>query len=351
MNKFFFLLLNLFFLAGCSNLNYLVSSVQGHLEVINKTESVDDLIVRNDLNKKLKKKLLLAEEARLFAFNELGIKRNNSYTTYADLNREAVVWNVFAATEFSLELKEWCFLIVGCFNYKGFFKYKEAEQFAKSISKEKNLEISIVPIPAYSTLGWSEILGGDPILNTFINYPDSSFVGLIFHEFAHQKIFVKGDTTFNESLATAVENIAVNEWLLKKNNFKEIEIFKKNTKRKNVFYHKIYNLKKSLNKIYKSGGAKEEKRKLKKILMNDFRNKLLLDLGKYKKLNNDDYAWVKKINNSYIGSIGLYQDFVPSFEELFKRNNKSWETFFIDVDRISKLNKNKRRFVLKKLLK
>ncbi len=351
MIKFFFIILNFLFLSGCSNLNYLVNSVQGHLEVINKTKSIDDLLIEKNLNENLKKKLIISKEARAFAFNELGIKKNNSYTTYADLNRAAVVWNVVAADEFSLELEEWCFVIIGCFKYRGFFDYKDAEEFSKRLLKEKNLEISIIPVPAYSTLGWSSILGGDPILNTFINYSDSSFVALIFHEFAHQEIYVKDDTTFNESFATAVEKIAVNQWLLKKNNLKEIEVFKKNEQRKKNFYKQIFFLKHNLDKIYKKNISYEEKRKLKENLMRDFRNTLLFELGKYKFITEGDRNWINKINNSYVGSVGLYQDLVPSFESLFKRNNNSWKAFFNDVKKISKLDKNKRQIILKKLLK
>ena len=157
---------------------------------------------------------LRAPEGRIraFAAQQLHLPDNASYQSYADLGRPAVVWNVVAAPEWSLEPKQWCFLVAGCVSYKGYFDEAAARLEAQRVAA-LGLETTVQPVPAYSTLGWLNWAGGDPLLNTFIGYPEGELARLIFHELAHQVVYVAGDTTFNESFATAVERLGAQLWL------------------------------------------------------------------------------------------------------------------------------------------
>jgi len=154
----------------------------------------------------LKERLRLAGRIRAFASQQLHLPDNPSYLSYANLDRPAAVWNVVAAPEWSLQPKQWCFPVAGCVSYKGYYDEAAAAQEAQQLAAQ-GLETAVQPVPAYSTLGWLNWAGGDPLLSTFIGYPEGELARLIFHELAHQVVYVAGDTAFNESFATAVERL------------------------------------------------------------------------------------------------------------------------------------------------
>jgi predicted aminopeptidase len=145
---------------------------------------------------------------REFASRELGLPDNGSYRSYADLGREYVVWNVFAAPEFSIDAKRWCYPIVGCVAYRGYFHEKAARSLARRL-RAKGMDVAVEGVAAYSTLGHFD----DPILNTMLGWSDAELAGIIFHELTHQLIYVPDDASFNEALATVVEEEGVRRWL------------------------------------------------------------------------------------------------------------------------------------------
>ena len=158
-------------------------------------------------------RLALSQRLRDFAVSELKLPDNASYRRFADLKRGAAVWNVVAAPELSLQLKTWCYPVMGCAGYRGYFERGAADSYAAAL-REEHYEVSVYGVPAYSTLGrlpgdWM----ADPLLNTFIHYPEGELARLIFHELAHQVAYAADDTEFNESFATAVERIGGARWL------------------------------------------------------------------------------------------------------------------------------------------
>ena len=199
-------------LSGCADLGYYWQSVSGHLSVLNAARPVDDWLTDAHASAALKTRLALASRIRSFAVTELKLPDNASYHRYADLHRSAVVWNVVAAPELSLTLKTWCFAVAGCVGYRGYFSQTEAKSEANEL-KAQGLEVAVQGVPAYSTLGWLNWAGGDPLLSTFIGYPEGELARLVFHELAHQVVYAPGDTVFNESFATAVERLGVQRWL------------------------------------------------------------------------------------------------------------------------------------------
>tara|TARA_A100001011_G_C14255681_1_gene819981 strand:- start:340 stop:1467 length:1128 start_codon:yes stop_codon:yes gene_type:complete len=344
---FFFILL--FFLSGCSSLSYSWHIFSGHLEVLSKSEPIKKIISDPHTSERLKNRLLLAEEARLFAINKLKLPDNSSYTRYSDIKRSSVVWNVVVASEFSLELKSWCFPVTGCVSYRGFYNEQYAQEYAKSVETSENIEVAVVNVPAYSTLGWSNLLGGDPILNTFVFEPDTHLVGLIFHELAHQKIYIKNDSSFNEAFATAVERIGVNQWLELTKPSTEISYYKSELVRKKEFNFLLKQANLELKNLY-SKKINLSEMKIRKIkIMENLRKRLFafvnedkLDVGQKKKY----LSWVNSLNNAYLGLFGVYEDLTPGFIAVFNAKQKSWGDFYREVKEISKKPKHERNETL-----
>ena len=200
--------------AGCastSGVGYYWQSVTGHLRLMQAARPVDAWLADAQTPPNLKDRLALAQRIRAFAVTELALPDNASYHRYADLQRRAAVYNVVAAPTLSLTLQTWCFPVAGCVGYRGYYREADARAFAAGL--DRGLEVAVYPVPAYSTLGWMNWAGGDPLLNTFIRQPEGELARLLFHELAHQVVYAKDDTTFNESFATAVERLGVQRWL------------------------------------------------------------------------------------------------------------------------------------------
>ncbi len=178
------------------------------MEVLSKRQPIDEIIASPDTDAELGRRLRLVQEARRFSVEQLGLPDNKSYRTYSDLERDYVVWNVFAAPEFALGAREWCYPIVGCVSYRGYFSEEAAQREAGKL-RDEGFDVAVGGVPAYSTLGNFN----DPVLNTMMRWDDVRLVATLFHELAHQVLYIKDDTGFNESFATAVEEIGIERWL------------------------------------------------------------------------------------------------------------------------------------------
>jgi predicted aminopeptidase len=199
-------------LAGCADTRYYWQSVSGHLQLLQAARPVSQWLADPQTPPELRQRLELAQRMRTFAVTALDLPDNPSYHRYADLQRQAVVWNVVAAPPLSLTLKTWCFPVLGCVSYRGYFDEAQARQEAAALQAQ-GLEVTVYGVPAYSTLGWMNWAGGDPLLNTFIGYPEGELARLLFHELSHQVLYARDDTMFNESFATAVERLGGAMWL------------------------------------------------------------------------------------------------------------------------------------------
>jgi len=190
---------SLLLLTGCADLGYYWQSASGHIGIMRAAKPVPEWLADPSVSSALKAKLELTQRIRRFASAELGLPDNASYKSYADLHRPAAVWNVVAAPHYSLTLKSWCFPVAGCVGYRGYYSEEAAKAEAEE-QKKQDLEVAVYPVPAYSTLGWMNWAGGDPLLSTFIGYPEGELARIVFHELAHQVLYVAGDTVFNESM-------------------------------------------------------------------------------------------------------------------------------------------------------
>jgi predicted aminopeptidase len=178
--------------SACSSLDYYKQALSGQMEVVSKREPLDEVVQSPDTPEPLRARLRTIQRMRDFASSELALPNNGSYRSYADLGRPFVVWNVFASPELSLEPMEWCYPFVGCLSYRGYFERDEAVQLAAELDGQ-GMEAWVGGVPAYSTLGWFD----DPLLNTFVAWPEGRLAELIFHELAHQRLYLGGETEFN----------------------------------------------------------------------------------------------------------------------------------------------------------
>jgi predicted aminopeptidase len=336
-------------LSGCANLGYYWQTASGHLKLMSAAKPVEEWLGDTEAPARLKERLALSQRIRKYAVTELKLPDNPSYHRYADLHRTAVVWNVVAAPAYSVTLKTWCFPVTGCVSYRGYFDEKEARAEAGALAKD-GYESAVYPVPAYSTLGWMNWAGGDPLLNTFIYYPEGELARIIFHELAHQVAYAKDDTTFNESFATSVERMGGERWLATQASEATRKEYAEFDKRRVEFRSLTLATRKRLESIYKDlSGAERDAAKL--AAMKDFREQYAklraewkLDDSRLRYLD----QWVAKANNASFGTQAAYDELVPGFEALFEREGRDWQRFYDEVKRLAKLPKPERHQLLDK---
>lgn len=335
-------------LSGCASLGYYWQSVSGHLQLLNAARPVDDWLDDAQTPDALKNRLALSQRIRSFAVTALQLPDNASYRRYAELPRKSVVWNVVAAPEFSLTLKTWCFPVAGCVGYRGYFS--EADALAEAAQlRQQGLEASVYGVPAYSTLGWLNWAGGDPLLSTFVAYPEGELARLIFHELAHQVLYVPNDTAFNESFATAVERLGSRRWLDHQASDQARQAYAVFDGRRQQFRALALTTRRELEQIYKENKPlAHDKRALiaiKSVAIQRFREdyaRLKASWGGYAGYD----PWVLRANNATFGALAAYDDLVPGFEALFEREDRDWLRFYAAVKRLARLPPDERHALL-----
>jgi predicted aminopeptidase len=256
-----------------------------------------------------------------------------------------VVWNVFAAKEFSVDLEAWCLLFVGCVNYRGYYDREAAERFARKL-RERGLETYVASIPAYSTLGFFD----DPVLNTFLRFGEQEVARTIFHELAHQVVFIKGDSTFNESFATAVENEGMRRWLARNGNPEQFRNFQARQVRKGRFLGLVTAYRERLREIYDLQESAEGKGKAKDDALAGLRAAyadLKADWGGH---GGYDAFFGPDLNNAKLGSVSLYTELVPAFEALLEQVGHDLPSFYRRVAELARLGPEERQAALGRLL-
>ncbi|WP_455222537.1 aminopeptidase [Kaarinaea lacus] len=330
---------------GCSNFGYYTQSIAGGYEVLSKREPITDVLQDPSVSPDIKHKLQVVLEIRDFASREMQLPDNNSYRTYVDLKRPYVVWNVFAAPEFSMEMKEWCFLFVGCVRYRGYFHEEAAEQYASKL-KEEALDVYVAGIAAYSTIGWFD----DPVLNTIVNRDEIRLAGLIFHELSHQEVFIKGDTAFNEGFSVTVELEGVKRWLAYKGSPDLMEKYQQRKAHHKQFVALVNATRDRLEQLYASDMDAEMKRKEKAAIIEGMRQQYEQLKAKWDGFTGYDRWFAKPINNAQIAAVTTYRDYVPAFQALLAQNNFNMRAFYKAVEELGDLPKEERQKAIQALL-
>jgi len=328
-------------LSGCASPLYYAQAISGQLEILAKRRPIEEVLSDPATPAQTRDQLKLVRRLRDFAIQELALPDNQSYRRYADLDRPFAVWNVFAAPELSLEPKKSCFIVAGCVSYRGYFARDKAEQFAASL-KQKGYDVYVGGVPAYSTLGWFN----DPLLNTFIHRSEAELAGLLFHELAHQKIYVSGDSAFNESFVTVIELEGVKRWFQQSGNAKEAEAYRLKIQRREEFIALVLEHRARLKEIYASSLIDAEKRMVKARVFEELRN----DYAKLKTIWNGYSAfdnWFKQdLNNAHLAAIGLYSQYVAAFQALLAQHGGNLAAFYREVERLAQLPPDERAVAL-----
>jgi predicted aminopeptidase len=327
---------------GCSSLSYYAQAAGGHVDLLQRARPVGEVLDDPATPEALRQRLQLSQRLRDFAVAELKLPDNASYRRYADLQRPAVVWNVVAAPELSLTLKTWCFPVLGCVGYRGYFDRDEAEALAAQLRAE-GWEARVYGVPAYSTLGWTNWLGGDPLLNTFINWPEGELARLVFHELAHQVAYADDDTTFNESFATAVERLGGRRWVaLHGTAGLQAQVLLSETRRAE-FQALTQRTRDALQAVYAGSAGDAAKRARKAELLAAMRAEhAALKAGPWGGWVGYD-AWFEQANNAYFGVLAAYTELVPQFERLFERQGGDFDRFYAEVKALAALPRAERR--------
>ncbi|MFK5926485.1 MAG: aminopeptidase, partial [Desulfuromusa sp.] len=273
---------------------------------------------------------------------ELGLPDNDSYRCYADIGRPYAVWNVVAAAEFSLEPKQWCFPIAGCVSYKGYYEQAKAKELATSLEAE-NYDVDLYGVQAYSTLNWFD----DPVLNTFVSSSDARLAGLIFHELAHQLIYIADDTSFNEAFAMTVQIEGVQRWFQQNSKAEEWQRFLNRQEQGEIFQKYLHTTREQLKDLYRRDLPVEQMRKEKQRLIATALDRFA-EMKNSGQLGNGFNRWMARgLNNARLAGIATYRELIPGFQAILVQCHGNLECFYGEVRTLSKLPESERLVRLK----
>lgn len=324
--------------AGCSTLGYYWQAFDGQMELVRKARPIPKVIADPGTAQDLRVRLEGAREIRDFASRALSLPDNGSYRRYADLKRQYVVWNVFATAEFSVQPREWCFPVAGCVGYRGYFAQAGARAFAAGLRSEGE-DVYVAGVPAYSTLGWLD----DPVLNTFVDYPQAELARLIFHELSHQVAYAAGDSTFNESFAVAVETEGVQRWIAAHGTPEERAAFEAAQRRRGEFNTLVAHYRDQLAQLYASGLAPEPMRSEKARMLAAMRADYAALKQQWNGFAGYDWWFAQPLNNAQLASVAIYTQLVPQFQRLLAESGGDLPRFYAKVQALAKLPEAERR--------
>lgn len=332
-------------LGGCSSLSYYSQLASGQMALLRAREPVADVIADPNRDTKLRDHLLKSQQARAFATEHLHLPDNRSYRLYADIHRPFVVWNVFATGEFSLDPVTHCFPIAGCVAYRGYYTQGAARGDA-AVQKLEGKDVYVSGVEAYSTLGWFD----DPIMSSMMNWGDERLATLIFHELAHQRFYVRDDSEFNESYASFVEQEGTRQWRAARG--LPAEGGSSEARRRDQLTELVLVARDRLKALYAEPLSPQVMRERKAAEFERLRSE-------YRQLRDSQWGgdtrfdgWVyAPMNNARLLPIGLYDQWVPAFEALFRQVNGDWPAFYSAVEKLGGLPKDERKAALERLAK
>lgn len=339
-------------LGGCA-VGYYAQAVAGEASMLANSRPVSDWLSDPQTPEDLRRRLELAARIRAYASAHLALPDNRSYTRYVDLHRSSVVWSVFATPSLSLELKTWCYPLFGCAAYRGYFNAQDAEDTARDL-REQGLDTYVSPVPAYSTLGWLP----DPLLSTFIGWPEPELARLIFHELAHQVVYVRDDTRFNESFATAVERAGVARWVADRQDPALAQQYAQYRLRHEDLLRLVAGTRRALQALYaeeapagRAPDAEDPRLARKRAIL----AQLPLD---YERVRDERWGGFHGFdpyihmpwNNARIAAMAAYNDDVPAFEALLAQSGGDFARFFDAVRRLAALPPPEREAAVRALL-
>lgn len=193
------ILITILIIVYWETLTYGIRQAKGQLAITLNTQPIEEVLLDSTVADSIKQKIRVVQEARTFAFDQLGLERSSNYSSYYDQKGEVALWNLSASKPFALEPYTWSFPILGSFPYKGFFDLERAKIEMDEL-KAEGYDVRVRPVSGWSTLGWTS----DPILSIMLERPEGALAELIIHELTHSTLFVKDNIEFNENLASFI---------------------------------------------------------------------------------------------------------------------------------------------------
>ncbi len=318
------LLATLVLSTGCSSLSFYQQAVAGHLSLMHKRQDIADLLADPQTEPTLATQLQLSQEIIHFAETELLLDADGSYTQVVITGQAAVSWNVVAAEEFSVDAKNWCFPVAGCVPYRGYFKQQQANDVASELQAE-GYDVYVSPATAYSTLGWFD----DPLLDTMFQYSASQLAGILIHELAHQKLYVSGDTSFNESFAEFVESVGVKNWLQQTERQPELLDWSQRRQAEPQFTDLLADTRESLRVLYGSGEPVEVMRTKKQLMLESLQREYLTMVREQWQGHDYFSGWLAgDVNNAKLALAQSYAGGVCAFAALYQQANHNLVEFY-----------------------
>lgn len=328
-------------LSACANLGYYAQAIEGHFELMSARQDLGEVIGDQTQPKRVRNRLALVPEILEFAATELALPDNGSYRDYADIGRPAVTWVVFRTPEYSLDLKRSCFPVAGCLSYQGWFQRSAAEAAAERFRREGE-DVYVAPSPAYSSLGWFE----DPVLNTMLRWDESTFIGVIFHELTHQRLYVADDSDFNESLARFLEEEGVRRFLTARGDLGSWDRYLARNSLRQMFKSLVMEYRATLAEFYRQAQGSEELARGKRQIIQTLK-------AEYQRFLDIDNRWAayqhwfnKPINNAQLAAVSVYNRYVPAFRALLRQVDGDIGQFWLEVDRLAAMSAKERADVL-----
>lgn len=323
-----------------------MSALSGHAQLLNAQRPLDEVLVDLSLSEQTRHALKTMLKAREFASEELRLPDNDSYRNYADLGRKYAVWNVVATPAFSLTAKQWCFVFVGCISYRGYYQQAQAEKYA-AVLQAQGFDVQVVGARAYSTLGWSD----DPLLNTMLYRSEARRVGIIFHELAHQQLFIKGDTSFNEAFASLIEEEGVRRWFISQKKTEAFQHYLDEQQRDAGFKKMLLQTREKLQNLYRQNRTAENMQKEKARIFLD----LKAEFKALKKIqpvfSAYDHWMAQDLNNAHLALVATYFDYVPAFAQLLKDEQGDLPAFYMAAEKLAAQEPQQRRLQLQQWAK
>jgi predicted aminopeptidase len=323
-------------LPGCGTA-YVAQAARGQWQIMNAREPITRVLADPASPADLRQRLENVQAAREFASRELGLPNNKSYTSYADIGREYVVWNVVATPEFSVEPREWCFPIVGCVAYRGYFKQRKAEEFAARLRAE-GLDAIVEGVPAYSTLGKFS----DPILNTMLSYGDDEIASILFHELSHQVVYIPDDSAFNEAFAVTVEQEGLARWLAVRGRPGDLARHLERRARQAAGMRIVARYRERLAALYSGSLAADDMRRRK---AEEFAA-LATELAALDSRSGVKSRLVQELagepNNARLASLATYYDCVPGLQRVLAEERHDMSRFYAAAHRLAELPRDER---------
>lgn len=348
--KFVVVLILAVLLAACESLQYYSQAVTGQLYILSHRKPITRLLRDPQTSPALKAKLESIGRINAFAESRLQLPLGSNYSTYVDLQRQYVVWNVFAAPEFSLRPLAWCYPIAGCVSYRGYFNEQTAQEFAEDL-KLQGLDVFVGGVAAYSTLGWF----ADPVLNTIINRDEHQLAGLIFHELAHQVVFIPGETEFNESFATTVEREGLQRWLDSMDAAPAVRDqllvqINDQVRRQEQFVALVQGAVADLNAIYARPLADADKRLARQQRVAQLRDDYETLKTQWQGYTGYDAWFARDLNNAQLATVVTYNRLVPAFTAMLREANGDLPIFYQHVKQLKQLDAAERQQKLQRLM-